>query len=82
MKIQKYSSLKQNKMNQEIAHQREILKLKERVEADKEELKTQFKKYCEEIKIIYDRDKDKLKNRISELTHDLSIIEKDKEVKS
>ena len=31
------------------------------MDTDKEEMKQQFKTYCEEIKVIYDNEKDKLK---------------------
>lgn len=42
-------------------------------------MKKQFKTYCDEIKFIYDKDKAKLKQKISELSTALSSMENDKE---
>jgi chromosome segregation ATPase len=42
-------------------------------------MKNQFKSYCEEIKFLYDKEKDKLRAKITELTNKVSLMEKDKE---
>lgn len=42
-------------------HDKELRHIKYRVEKEKEDMKDQFKAYWEEIKVIYDQEKDKLK---------------------
>lgn len=46
-------------------HDREIRKLKKKTDQEKEEMKLQFKTYCHEIKLIYDKEKDELKKKLS-----------------
>lgn len=43
----------------------EIKKLKKKAQQEKEDLNSQFKTYCKEIKLIYDKDKDELKKKLS-----------------
>lgn len=56
--------------------------LKIKLEHEKEELKQQFMKYCEEIKHMYDKEKTNLKAKITELTYGLNTLEREKETSS
>ena len=45
-------------------YDREVRRLKKKAEQEKEEMKNQFKTYWQEIKLIYDKEKDELKKKI------------------
>jgi len=68
-------SLKQAKSQQDYDHEQEIMKLKDRVEKEKEDMKQQFKAYWDEIKVIYDKEKEKIKKKKSDEVIEKSIHE-------
>lgn len=67
-----FSFLREAQSKIQNEHDKELRHIKYRVEKEKEEIKDQFKAYCEEIKVIYDQEKQKLKNKLEEY----SIIRK------
>lgn len=77
--MQDNNILREQKAKVEKAYDSEISALKTRLEKEKEDMKVQFQKYCEEIKTMYDQEKKNLKIKITELSSRLSVSEREKE---